>query len=274
MSISKKPLRPPFKWHGGKHYLARKIIEYFLDHSTYVEPFGGAASVLLNKSPSKVEVYNDLDGRLTGFFRILRDEGPELIRRLALTPYSELEFETESVSADDEIEQARRFLVICRQSMGGRGDSYSCTLHRSRRGMADVVSGYLSAIDDELPRIIERLRCVQIVCRDAVEVIQKWDSPDTLFYCDPPYLPETRTTKSVYTCEMNDEGHRKLAETLLNCKGQVILSGYSSPMYDELFHGWHKVSFDLPNNAASGSTKSRKQEVLWMNFDPPAIQVA
>lgn len=140
--------------------------------------------------------------------------------------------------------------------------------------MADVVSGYLSAIDDELPRIIERLRRVQIVCRDAVEVIQKWDSPTSLHYCDPPYMLETRASKSVYACEMNDEEHRKLAATLLNCQGKVILSGYSSPMYDELFHGWHKVSFDLPNNAASGSTKSRKQEVLWMNFDPPAIQVA
>src|SRR5947209_1886810 len=172
-------LRPPVKWHGGKRYLSRSIIDFFPPHRTYLEPFGGAASVLLNKIPSSVEVYNDLDQRVTRLFRILRDHGEEFRRLLTLTPYSEVEFDRAGQPAETEIEQARRDFVRWRMSLGGRGDSFSFTLHRVRREMADVVSGYLSMIDQELPTIIERLRKVQIVNRPALEVIRTWDSPDT-----------------------------------------------------------------------------------------------
>src|SRR5215470_12848211 len=103
-----------------------------------------------------------------------------------------MEFDASKKEVADEIEQARRDFVRWRQSLGGRGDSFSFTLHRVRRGMADVVSGYLSAIDEELPVIVERLRRVEIVCRPATDVIRTWDSPETLFYCDPPYVHETR----------------------------------------------------------------------------------
>lgn len=274
MNDSKKPIRPPLKWHGGKFYLAKRIIEMFPTHETYVEPFGGAASVLINKPASDVEIYNDAFQDLTRFFRVLRDHASELIQRLQLTPYSEAEFLTDHPVTDDEIELARRFFVQCRQSIGGRGDAFSCTHHRSRRGMADVVSGYLSAIDDELPKIIERLRRVQIVCRDAVEVIQKWDSAETLFYCDPPYVHTARKSISVYQHEMTDDDHRRLAEVLRNCQGKVILSAYPSELYDELYHGWRKTSFDMPNNAASGESKGRREEILWTNFDPAVRQVA
>lgn len=274
MNDSKKPIRPPIKWHGGKFYLAKSIIEKFPTHKTYVEPFGGAASVLINKPVSEVEVYNDLYQDLTRFFRVLRDHGSELIQRLQLTPYSEAEFLADLPDTGDEIELARRFVVHYRQSIGGRGTAFSCTLHRSRRGMADVVSGYLSAIDEELPKVVQRLRGVQILCRDAVDVIQKWDSPETLFYCDPPYPHRTRESTSVYACEMTDEDHRRLAEALRNCKGKVILSGYPSELYAELFQGWNQVSFDIANHAAGGESKSRKTEVLWMNFDSVAHQAA
>src|SRR5205085_8078546 len=134
-----KTIRPPVKWHGGKHYLCQRIIEEFPPHHTYVEPFGGAASVLLNKPPAVVEVYNDLDQRITRLFLVLRDHGAELQRRLTLTPYSEIEFDAAEEPATNEIEQARRDFVRWRLSLGGRGDSFSFTLHRVRRGMADVV---------------------------------------------------------------------------------------------------------------------------------------
>lgn len=263
--MSSATIRPPVKWHGGKHYLAKKIIARLPEHKTYVEPFGGAASVLLNKEPSDVEIYNDLDERITRLFRVIRNDGEELARRLALTPYSEVEFEDESAT-DDEIEQARRDFVRWRQSIGGRGDGFSFTLHRVRRGMADVVSGYLSAIDEELPKIIARLRTVQIMNRPAVDIIKKWDSPETLFYCDPPYVSSTRVSKSVYACEMDDLAHRELAEALHAAKGKVVLSGYESELYEELYGDWRKENFDLPNNAAGGREKERKIEVLWMNF--------
>jgi len=268
MDTNSEPLRPPVKWHGGKFYLCQRIIQLFPPHDTYLEPFGGAASVLLNKPRSSVEVYNDLDERITRLFQVLRDHGPELQRRLSLTPYSEVEFQDAEQPAGDEIEQARRDFVRWRLSLGGRGESFSFTLHRVRRGMADVVSGYLSMIDEELPRIIERLRTVQIVKRPALDAIRTWDSPKTLIYADPPYLHSTREegSCSIYGCEMSEEDHRELAELLKGCQAKVILSGYPSDLYEELYRGWRTVEFDMPNHAAGGRSKARKQETLWMSW--------
>lgn len=266
--IIKSTIRPPVKWHGGKRYQSNRIIAQFPAHHTYVEPFAGAASVLLNKPVSAVEVYNDLDRRITRLFRVLRDHGGELQHRLMLTPYSEVEFDECDLPAVDEIEQVRRDFVRWRLSIGGRGDSFSFTKHRSRREMADVVSAFLSAIDDELPRIIERLRKVQIVCRPAFDVIQAWDSPDTLFYLDPPYLPETRSRPEVYDVEMTEADHRQLAAVLASVAGKVVLSGYPSALYDELYAGWRVMEFDIANHAAGGKTKARKTEKLWMNWTP------
>ena len=268
MSTTKSCLRPPVKWHGGKHYLRNQIVGLLCDHHTYVEPFGGAASVLLNKSPSQVEIYNDLDERISRLFRVIRDHGDELRRRLHLTPYSEVEFRDSGESAGDEIEQARRDFVRWRMSFGGRGETFSFTKHRVRRDMADVVSGYLSAIDEVLPQVVERLRTVQVVCRPAVEAIRTWDGPDTLFYCDPPYMHSTRKvgSRSVYDCEMTDDDHRELAGVLLACEGKVVLSGYPSPLYEELYDGWRRVEFDLANHAAAGEVKERKRETLWLNW--------
>lgn len=263
-------LRPPVKWHGGKFYLARKIVALFPPHHTYVEPFGGAASVLLNKPPSPVEVYNDIDERITRLFRVLRDHPEEFSRRLALTPYSEREWQLSGLPADDEIEQARRDFVRWRQSIGGRGDTFSYTLHRTRRGMADVVSGFLSAIDEHLPAIIERLRRVQIVCRNALEVIRTWDSHQTLFYCDPPYYPDTVTRPGVYRHTMSPQDHKNLLELLCTCRGKVILSGYPNELYDKTLGCWRRVVFDVPNHAAGGRKKKRCFEVLWLNWEAEA----
>lgn len=268
MPSKSKSLRPPVKWHGGKFYLCHRIIDQFTDHHTYVEPFGGAASVLLNKAPSQVEIYNDLDERITRLFRVLRDKGEELRTLLSLTPYSEIEFNDVEEPAENEVEQARRDFVRWRMSLGGRGTSFSFTLHRVRRQMADVVSGYLSIIDDQLPNIINRLSSVQIVSRPAIDVINTWDSENTLFYCDPPYLPSTRhkSSRSIYGYEMSKDEHVQLATKLNDCKGKVVVSGYPSSLYQKLFSGWRTAAFDIANHAAGGKSKARKQEVLWLNW--------
>lgn len=266
--MARSGIRSPVKWHGGKHYLADRIVACFPPHQTYVEPFGGGASVLLNKEPASVEIYNDLDDAITRLFRVLRDQGEELGKRLTLTPYSEREFEAAGQPADDEIEQARRDFVRWRMSLGGRGKAFSFTRHRSRRDMADVVSGFLSTIDEEMPKVIARLRKVQILCRPAIDVIKGWDSPQTLFYCDPPYLAETRDrrTTDVYGEEMSDQEHNELAEALRACQGKVVLSGYPSALYDKLYDGWRRVEFTMPNHASSEATKARMTEVLWLNW--------
>jgi DNA adenine methylase len=210
-----KAKRPPIKWHGGKAYLAQRIVAELAPHHTYVEPYGGGASVLLNKPPSLVEVYNDLDSRLVRLFEVLRDHWPEFMRRLTVTPYAEANFRVHTyIGGEDEgIQCAVDDFVEWRQSIGGRGEAWSYTLHRSRRGMADVVSGWLSTIDDVLPWVVERLRRVQITNRVAIEVIQKWDSPQTLHYCDPPYVASTRKSPKVYRHEMSEADHAELGKT-------------------------------------------------------------
>lgn len=270
--------RPPFKYHGAKNYVVPYILPLVPSHETYVEPFCGGASMLLNKPRAPVEVLNDVSLRITRFWRVLRDHPEELQRLLQLTPYSRNEFDDcEGCVVDTEandIENARRDFVRWRQSFSGQAQSFSETIHRVRGkttdpekiGFADVVSAWLSSIDVELPRIATRIRGVQIINRDACEVIEKWDSPDTFHYCDPPYPAEARASPDVYEHEMKDDQHRELSRVLHNCKGKVILSGYDCQLYRDLFADWIRTEIDLAMHAAGGGVKKRATEVLWQNF--------
>ncbi|MDB4634527.1 DNA adenine methylase [Rubripirellula sp.] len=266
----KSEIRPPVKWHGGKYYLCQKIIPLFPEHETYLEPFGGGASVLLNKQPSQVEIYNDIDERITRLFRVIRDEGKELVKLLSLTPYSESEFERCATydPSDSEVEKARKDFVRWRMSIGGRGKGFSFSKHRSRRGMADVVSGFLSSIDSELPKICERLRTVQIMQRNAIELIEEWDGENVLIYCDPPYVHSSREKRStnVYGNEMSDAEHKQLGEVLNGCKAKVVLSGYATDLYNDLFSDWTRLEIQISNHSSSKKTKEKKVEVVWTNF--------
>ena len=155
MTRANKKLRPPVKWHGGKRYLADWIIDHFPAHRIYLEPFGGAASVLLNKPPVDVEAYNDLDLRITRLFRVLQHQGPDFISRVQFIPYSQKEFEDAGVYPVDatDMDKAVCDFVRWRQSFGGRGTHWSCTTGRARGGMAGDVNAWWTAIEG-LPAII------------------------------------------------------------------------------------------------------------------------
>jgi DNA adenine methylase len=262
-------IRPPVKWHGGKRYLAKKIIHHFPPHRVYLEPFGGGASVLLNKAPAEVETYNDLDLRISRLFRVLRDQGERFIEKAQLIPYSQVEFEAAATyppgAAD--LDMALCDFVRWRQSFGGKGESWSYTTGRARGGMAGDVNGWWSAID-QLPEVINRLRRVQILCQSAFDAIPRFDHAEGLIYCDPPYVHSTRDENSrlVYHNEMSDEEHRQLAALLRKCKSKIVVSGYPSPLYEELYAGWRVVTFDIANHAAGGKKKERETECLWLNF--------
>ncbi len=262
-------IRPPVKWHGGKRYLASRIIELFPEHRVYLEPFGGGASVLLNKSPVDVETYNDLDHRITRLFRVLRDRGESFLDKVRLIPYSQVEFEAAAEYPENagDLEKSVCDFLRWRQSFGGQGQSWSYTTGRARGGMAGDVNAWWTAID-MLPQIIERLRRVQIICQSAFDAIPRFDHPEGLIYCDPPYVHGSRSKGStdVYGVEMTDDDHQQLATLLSCCKARVILSGYPSDLYDRLYMNWRKVEFDIANHAAGGKTKGRERECLWMNF--------
>ncbi len=261
------PIRPPVKWHGGKRYLAARIIDLFPAHRVYLEPFGGGASVLLNKKPVEVETYNDLDQRISRLFRVLRDSGSEFLSLVSLMPYSQVEFTAAAAYplGSSELDMAVCDFVRWRQSFGGKGKSWSYSTGRARGGMAGDVNAWWTAIE-MLPQVIDRLRRVQIICQPATEAIHRFDHAEGLIYCDPPYVHATRSGTSDYGVEMSDGDHRQLASALQCCKAKVVLSGYPSDLYRELYGDWRTVDFDIANHAAGGKSKTRETERLWMNF--------
>jgi DNA adenine methylase len=263
----------PLKWHGGKHYLASKIVALMPPHVHYVEPFAGGLSVLLAKEPEGVsEVVNDLHGDLTNFWRVLRhpDQFPEFLRAVQATPFSEAEY-GRALDGTGEytaaVGRAWAFFVACRQSLAGRMDTFApLSRTRTRRGMNEQASAWLNAVDG-LPAVHGRLKRVVILNRDALDVIRQQDGPNTLFYLDPPYLHSTRATTGEYAHEMTEFDHDALCATIAVCEGKVMLSGYPNEMYDKILLGWKRHEFELPNNAAGGESKRRMTECVWANFD-------
>ena len=265
------PTRPAVRYHGGKWRLAPWIISHFSDHRVYVEPFGGGGSVLLRKARAYAEVYNDLDGEIVNLFRVLRDRGAELREMIRLTPFARDEFDLAYTPVDDALEQARRTLV--RTGMGFGANATSSVVKTGFRGSA-TRSGTHPATDwanqvQNLELVTERLRGVIVENRDAMDVMAYHDAPTTLHYVDPPYVHSERKwfvkgSKEAYRHEMSDDDHRRLAECLRGLTGKVILSGYPSPLYDELFGDWeHRDKEAFADGAA------KRTERIWMN--PAAV---
>lgn len=262
-------ISPPLKWHGGKWYLATKIVALMPNHTHYIEPFAGGLSVLLAKDPEGVsEVVNDLNGDLTNFWKVLQKPSyfARMRRTLEAVPFSENEWRDAEKPSSDPVERATRFFIRCRQSLAGRMGGFApLSRTRTRRGMNEQASAWLNAVEG-LPAVHARLKRVAILNHDALDVIREQDGPDTLYYLDPPYLGETRTAETVYTHEMDAEKHAELLDTIRGCKGRVMLSGYPSEMYDRRLQDWTRYEFALPNQASGGKQKRRMTEVIWCNF--------
>jgi len=263
----KEPGRPLLRWHGGKWLLAPWIIEHFPPHRIYVEPFGGAASVLLRKPRSYAEVYNDLDDDAVNLFEVLR--GPratELIYGIIHTPFARTEFKRAYEETPDPVEKARR-LIIRFQGFGSDGHNgarptgFRAASNRSGTTPAHDWNNY----PDHLERIIRRLEGVCIECRPAMEVMAQQDGPQTLHYVDPPYVHSTRSTahnstRKNYRHEMSDADHAQLLDFLRTLKGMVVLSGYPHPTYDAALSDWTRVERPALADGARART-----EVLWIN---------
>src|SRR5579883_2590119 len=236
----------PFGWYGGKFSHLAWLLPLLPKCHHYCEPFAGSGAVLLNRAPSPIETYNDLDGEVVNFFRVLRDEKEKLVEAIGLTPFSREEFAL-ACKLDPKVpplERARRFYVRARQVRTGLAQTASLgrwanCKNTSRAGMSGVISRWLGAVED-LPQIAERLLRVQIENRPAGDVIRLYDSPATLFYCDPPYLHETRGDSKAYGFEMTRDEHIELADVLHQCKAKVALSGYRNNLMDRLYKDWRR----------------------------------
>lgn len=263
--MTTSPARPVLRYHGGKWLLAPWIIAQFPPHRIYVEPFGGAASVLLRKPRSYAEVYNDLDGEIVSLFRVLRDRraAKRLEELLRLTPFARAEFVESYERVDDPVEQARRTIV--RSFMGFGSDTASGRVSGFRA--ASNRSGTTPAHDwrnypDCMAAMVERLQGVVIEQRPALDVMLAHDSPRSLHYVDPPYMHETRMVGAdkCYRHELTDADHAELLDFVKRLDGAVVLSGYSTDLYHRELDGWTRLERE---SRADGARK--RVEVLWLS---------
>lgn len=257
---------PPFAYYGGKTRLAGRIAELLPEHLHYVEPFAGGLSVLLAKTPSRMETVNDLDGDLMCFWRVLRERPDDLVRACALTPHSRAEHEAAygDLTELDEVERARRVWVRLSQGRAGTlkrtGWRHFVDAAASRGSMPGNLAGYL----ERMLVATARLHEVSLECRDALEVIGAYGRHrSTLLYIDPPYPGQTGRARNYRTEMMGEGAHRELAAALRSARATVVLSGYTSDLYSELYEGWH--STELPASTTQGSGTAERTEVLWSN---------
>lgn len=261
--------RPALRYHGAKFRLAPWVTSFFPEHKYYIEPYGGAAGVLLNKPRCKAEVYNDLDGDIVNFFRVVRNlyTRQELVEKLQMTPYSRDEFNKAYEHTEDMIERARRTAIRATMGFGSGGTSMGKTGFRT-----DLKRDYGTAMDlwvrypDSLAAVGQRFLGVQIENRPAVDLMLKHDNEDTLHYVDPPYMLHTRNLggrNRTYRNELTDNDHFELLQVLQKLSGHIVLSGYDTELYNDILTGWKKEM--KPSRISAGRGTKTKIECLWIN---------
>jgi len=254
--------RSPLIWFGGKEKVAKYIIAKMPEHKTYCEPFGGAAHVIAQKPRSDFEIYNDIDGDLVNFLMVVREQTYELARACDSLPYSRKLYEEwrDSDWPEDKFERAVRFFYLNRSGIAkGNGPASGRTGWRHHHS-ANTAQAYRKAID-LFESFANRMRYVQIDCNDFRKVILENDTPETLFYVDPPYFGREK----YYAGGFTEQDHRDLAKILNSVKGKVILSYYDHPLLAELYPGWHIESYTATKQMVNNGSQ-KAQELLLMNY--------
>ena len=261
-------MRAIIKYPGSKWRIADWIISFFPEHHSYVEPFFGSGGVFFQKDPSHIETINDLDGEVVNFFEWVRNDPERLARAIYLTPYSRKGYEDAYTPGRNKLEQAVKFCTRLNMGHGfrttGEKVGWKCDIQGRERA-------YAVKYWNDMPQLIiqaaERLKDVQIECRPAEDIIERFNFENALIYCDPPYLLETRFGKQ-YKQEMTEKDHKQLLAVLQESRAKVILSGYESKLYNDALKGWHKES----TQSITQNPKKSGKEVLWMNFEPIGAQ--
>lgn len=266
-------MKPPFTYFGGKTALAERVAALLPPHEHYVEPFAGSLAVLLAKKPSHMETVNDLNGDLMNFWRVLRDRPADLEWVCSLTPHARAEHEAAFGLDGDDLERARKVWVLLTQGRGGQlpPRRTGWRHYQDPRGSSASMPAYLDTYIGRIADAAERIKGVSLECRPAVELIERYGQhPGCLIYADPPYLASLRSLNKGrgrgpdYAHEFRaDEEHRELAGSLRTARAAVVLSGYDSPLYSELYEGWHRI--ELAASAGNGGSARARTEVLWSN---------
>ena len=252
------------KYPGSKWGIADWIIGHFPKHHSYLEPYFGSGAVLFNKPRSNIETVNDLDGNVVNLFEWIKHDPERLAHEIYFTPYSRQVYEdTFATVAEDSLQKAVNFYIRLQMGHGFRTNGEKVGWKNDVQGRERAYAAKdWCGLPDKIMQAAERLRGVQIECRPAAEVIQRFNSHKVLIYADPPYVLSTRHGKQ-YRCEMDDKDHQGLLDVLMDHKGPVLLSGYDNALYNDRLQGWSREE-----TVGYSQAISRKTEVLWMNFEP------
>lgn len=259
-------MKSVIRYYGGKSLLASKIINLMPETEKYIEPYCGGLSILLNRKRCRYECANDIDKELIRFYQIIQGRSEELIHFLKGYDFSQHSFDDseELLYSKNEIEHAAGWILKNRMSYGGLGENFTWS-DELRRGMPRFESTWKRVLEETLPNFAQRIRNVLFLNVSAVKLIREIDSPDALFYLDPPYLKDTRVAKEMYKHEMSHADHVEMLSAIQNHRSHIFLSGYHHPLYDEALKGWACKEFDVAINIATKDAQSRRIECLWMN---------
>lgn len=270
-----KIINSPFKWVGGKSRLRKQIVALLPEHTCYLELFAGAAWVLFAKSPSKVEVLNDIDEELVNFFRVVKYKPEELIQSFEWELVSRAEFvrlANLDTSTLTDIERAHRFYYIIMAGWGGELHYPRFQTSITDGGHGNRLIGALKFLRKRIEPVYSRLQKVVIENMDWKDCFDRYDREKTVMYIDPPY-PGNGCN---YLHNMRDwEDHYQLAERLHHSKCKWILSSYDVPEIHSLYDDYNIISvqsFSGMQVKKNDTSRTLNKEVLITNFDPPELE--
>jgi DNA adenine methylase len=266
-------MHPLLRYYGGKFILQSKIINMMPDTLKYVEPYCGGCSILLNRRKTNYDLANDIDKDLIQFYLTVQKHSTQLINFLWGYPFCEDSFNDcdHLIASKDEVEAAAGYLMKNRMSYGGLGENYTWS-EVPRRGIPRFASTWETVLKETLPNFARRIQNVLFLSQPAIKLIREITGPDTLFYLDPPYHPETRVTKDAYKHEMTHAQHVEMLEAVQDHSSHIFISGFHCPLYDTMLKGWMCKEFDVAVNIPIQGQQSRRVECLWIN-KPSLLQL-
>lgn len=248
------------KYPGAKWKVADWILGYIPEHKVYCEPFFGSGAVFFKKEPSYIETINDIDGNIVNLFRVCREQPEALAKAMEFTPFSREEFiDCYDMTVGDAVERARRTLVRYHQSFGTSNSSKKSWRNVQTYGGPRVATAW-NYLPGTILDCCERLKNAQIECVDAIKLLERYNSPDTLIYCDPPYL-QTLRKKNLYAHELSEDRHIEMLEILKQSKSKIILSGYDNELYNNKLSDWR-----TDTKSTTVQMGLHRTEKIWMNF--------